>query len=404
MNSPQLPIDPSAVPVCPLVEVSGPPRERGRQYGEQAAALIKSGIEHYSAQLESGELNWTDVEALVARFEPTIASYDASYIDEMHGIAEGAGVPYEAIVMLNARTEILKLAERRRNNLPIPLDPDGCTGVIALPNASASGRLIHAQNWDWKAACAYSSVVLKIKGHDNAPDLITFTEAGALARSGFNSAGISITANYLECDRDYVKLGVPLALIRRKVLQQRHLAPAMQAVYSTRKSAANNIMVAHTAGIAIDFECASDETFQVFAQNGLIVHANHWQSPVALTKLRECGVNKTPDSLYRDMRVRQLLEPHVGALTVDHVKAALFDDFETPWSVCRPPRINSNNNLSATVAMIVMEPELGRFEVAMLPALNREFASYSLEMDIRPTTAEPILKRHSPLAPTRSFA
>jgi len=35
------------------------------------------------------------------------------------------------------------------------------------------------------------------------------TEAGGLARSGFNSAGVAITANYLESDRDYRQLGVP---------------------------------------------------------------------------------------------------------------------------------------------------------------------------------------------------
>ncbi len=388
MDNSTTPID---VPACPLVEVGGPPRERGRQYGEQASALVRRGIGHYTEQLEAERLSWADVESLVAKFEPTIAAYDAAYIDEMRGIAEGAGVPYAAVVMLNARTEILKLAERRRDRLPAPLDPDGCTGVIALPGATAAGRILHAQNWDWKAVCADSSVVLKVRGHDGAPDLITFTEAGALARSGFNAAGISITANYLECDRDYARLGVPLALIRRKVLQQRHLAPAMHAIYSTPKSAANNIMIAHAAGVAIDFECASDETFQVHASDGLIVHANHWQSAVALTKLRECGVGRTPDSLYRDMRVRQLLEPHVGGLTAAHVKAALFDDFETPWSVCRPPRPNTENNLSATVAMIVMEPALGRLEVALLPALNREFVTYRLEMDIAPTTLDPVL-------------
>ena len=33
----------------PLVEVSGPPRERGRQYGHQAAARIHLGVEHYTA-------------------------------------------------------------------------------------------------------------------------------------------------------------------------------------------------------------------------------------------------------------------------------------------------------------------------------------------------------------------
>ena len=35
-----------------------------------------------------------------------------------------------------------------------------------------------------------------------------------------NAAGISITANYLESERDFRQTGVPLALIRRKVLEQ----------------------------------------------------------------------------------------------------------------------------------------------------------------------------------------
>jgi len=370
------------VPHCPLIEVSGPPRERGRQYGEQAAARIRRGIDHYARQLESNKLGWPELRKIVATFEPTIAAFDATYIEEMKGIAEGAQVEYAAVVMLNARTEVLKLADRMRNQQPVPLDPDGCTGVVALPCATASGRVIHAQNWDWKAECAESSVVLKVHREDG-PDYLTFTEAGALARSGMNAAGISITANYLECERDYRTLGVPLALIRRKVLEQRRLAFAMQSVYVTAKSAANNMMVAHAGGMAIDFECAPDETFQVLPEQGVIVHANHWQSPVALSKLRDLGIQKMPDSLYRDERVRQLVLPHVGGITVDTIKRALFDDFETPYSVCRPPRPNTSNNLSATVAMIVMEPELGVMEVSMLPALHPTFATFTLDMEIQ---------------------
>ncbi|SDB98080.1 isopenicillin-N N-acyltransferase like protein [Cupriavidus sp. YR651] len=378
---------PTTAPELPLIEVSGAPRERGRQYGEQAAPWIKRGIAHYSRQLETSKLSWKELQKIVATFEPTIAAFDPTYIDEMHGIAEGAGVEYAAVVMLNARTEVLKLADRMRQQQPVPIDPDGCTGVIALPEATASGRVIHAQNWDWKAECAESSVVLKVHREDG-PDYLTFTEAGALARSGMNAAGISITANYLECERDYRTLGVPLALIRRKVLEQERLAFAMQAVYVTAKSAANNIMVAHAGGVGIDFECAPDETFQLLAEQGVIVHANHWKSPVALGKLRELGIQKMPDSLYRDERVRQLVLPHAGQITVDTIKNALFDDFETPWSVCRPPRPNSSNNLSATVAMIVMEPEQGVMEVSMLPALFPTFSTFRLDMEIaRPKSA-----------------
>jgi isopenicillin-N N-acyltransferase-like protein len=223
-------------------------------------------------------------------------------------------------------------------------------------------------------------VVLRIRS-DDGPDIMTFTEAGGLARSGFNSAGISITANYLESSRDYSQVGVPLALIRRKVLEQERLALAMHAVYVTAKSGSNNMMVSHRDGIAIDFECAPDETFQVLPDRGLLVHANHWQSPVALGKLVDTGINNTPDSLYRDLRVRSLLEPQIGDITVDSIKSALFDEFESPWSVCRPPRPNMSNNLSATVAMIVIAPARGHMEVALLPALNRTFTAYELEPD-----------------------
>jgi isopenicillin-N N-acyltransferase-like protein len=371
---------------CPLIEVSGSPRERGRQYGEQAVDRIRLGIDHYSSQIASNKITDDDLKALVRKFEPAIDRFDPTYLEEMRGIAEGAGVALETIVLLNARTEILKLARRPAAEwAALDEEPDGCTGVVAMPEVTKEGRLIHAQNWDWKAECAETAVVLKIR-RDDGPDILTFTEAGALARSGFNAAGIAITANYLETDRDYQRLGVPLALIRRKVLEQKQLAASMHAVYTTLKSAANNIIVSQANGIAIDFECAPDETFQILPERGLIVHANHFQSPVALTKLKDTGIANTPDSLYRDLRVRALIEPHLGNVTRDVVKNALFDDFETPWSVCRPPRKNLSSNLSATVAMIVMEPMLGLMEVAMLPALDQTFTSYKLDMDIqRPT-------------------
>jgi len=367
----------------PLIEVSGPPRERGRQYGRQAAGRIALGVEHYTGQLARSSCDWPTIRGLVQDYLPQIDAFEPAYVEEMRGIAEGAGLDFEAIVLLNARTEILKLAQRgraaeRAGEAREPASPDdACTGVVALPAATQSRRLIHAQNWDWKVECAETAVVLSIRREDG-PDLLTFTEAGGLARSGLNAAGIAITANYLESDRDYRQTGVPLALIRRKVLESEHLALAMRAVYATPKSAANNMIVSHAGGIAIDFECAPDETFQVHPERGLIVHANHWVSPVALAKLKDTGIANTPCTLYRDLRVRELLAPQIGTLTRDAVKAALFDDFAAPWSVCRPPRETVNGTMTATVAMIVMEPALGLMEVAPLPALNRRFTTYRL--------------------------
>jgi isopenicillin-N N-acyltransferase-like protein len=364
----------------PLIEISGQPRERGRQYGKATADRIRKGTAHYTSQLAGLSLGPAEVNGLVHDYLPVIEGFDPAYVEEMRGIAEGAEIAFEDVVLLNARTEVLKLAQRPdlRRRLAAAVEPDGCTGLVALPEATQSGRLIHAQNWDWKKECVETAIVLRVR-RDDGPDLLTFTEAGALARSGLNAAGIAITANYLESDRDYTQIGVPLALIRRKVLESEHLALAMRAVYVTPKSGSNNMMVSHSGGVAIDFECAPDETFQVHPERGLLVHANHFVSPVALGKLKETGIVSTPDSLYRDVRVRSILAPQIGAITMDGVKEALFDDFASPWSVCRPPRRNLSDNLSATVAMVVMEPALGVMEVAPLPALNRHFTTYRLD-------------------------
>ena len=359
----------------PLYEISGGAEARGLSYGRQAAARVRGSIGHYHAQLSAGGLDAAKIHRLARAFVPRVENFDTDYVAEMRGIARGAEVAFEDVMLLNCRTEILQLA--KRGLLP-EADPDGCTGAILLPEATADGGLLHGQNWDWKSECAETGVVLRIRREDG-PDILTFVEAGGLSRAGLNAAGIAITANYLESERDYRSEGIPLSLLRRKVLEQAHVALAVRTIYVTPKSASNNVMLSHGSGWALDIECAPDESFLLEAEAGILVHANHWRSPIALSKLRDTGIDTTPDSVYRDRRVRAALEARRGALTLDDLRAALFDDWQSPWSVCRPPRVNLGGNLSATVAMILMRPADGHMEIAPLPALNRRFTTYSLD-------------------------
>jgi hypothetical protein len=52
-------------------------------------------------------------------------------------------------------------------------------GAVILPERSHHGKLIHGQNWDWRAECAESSVLVKIK-REQGPDVLTFVEAEVL--------------------------------------------------------------------------------------------------------------------------------------------------------------------------------------------------------------------------------
>lgn len=365
----------------PFVTVSGSAHARGLEYGTLAAERIRRSAELYGGTLQSIGLPEARRSGITTDFARKIGEFDASYLEEMEGIATGAGVPLADIVMINARTEIVALA-RAELGKPEPAadeDPDdGCTCALIMPERSASGRLIHAQNWDWRPECAETGIVLRVQ-RDDGPDYVTFVEAGGLARSGFNAAGIAITANYLECDRDFTQIGLPLSLIRRKVLEQEHFALAMKAVATTPKSCSNNIMVSTAAGFGIDFECAPDEAFPIYPDDGLLVHANHWVSPVALSKLRDTGRPWVPESFYRDWRVRRLLEERGRSLTPADMKHALFDDFLSPYSVCRPPRKSDSNSISSTVAMVICDAGAGVMEIAPMPALNRTFRSYPLD-------------------------
>ena len=364
----------------PFVSVSGTPEARGRSYGQQAADRVRKSAAMYGQTLVDLGYDAMARTQLIAHFAREIEDFAPHYLEEMRGIAAGADVPFEDIVMVNARTEVVAKA-RAEKKKAAELEPgDGCTGALILPTRSANGNLIHGQNWDWRAECAETAIVLRVR-NDNGPDMLTFVEAGGLARSGLNSAGVSITANYLESDRDFRQLGVPLSLIRRKVLEQEHFALAIKAVATTPKSCSNNIMIGMAAGFGVDYECTTDEAFPIYpGSDDLIVHANHWVSDVALCKLRDTGRASTPESAYRDWRVRRLLNEQ-SKLTREDLKRALFDDFGAPYSVCRPPRPGSHDNLSATVAMVIMEPEAGLMEVAPLPALNRSFTRYSLSAE-----------------------
>ncbi|HKT94339.1 MAG TPA: C45 family peptidase [Paraburkholderia sp.] len=362
----------------PFVSVSGKPYERGVQYGRAVADRVRLSASRYGQTLRNIGYSEASQMALIRSLEQAIGEFQPAYLDEMRGIAAGADVPFEDIVMINARTEVLAKARAEKTTPADAEDEDGCTGVLVLPSRSANGQLIHAQNWDWKADCVATGIVLRVR-NDEGPDYLTFVEAGGLARSGFNAAGVSITANYLESDRDFTQMGVPLSLLRRRVLEEPVFANAMRTIATTPKSCSNNIMLGMAEGFGIDFECAPDEAFPIWpGDDQLIVHANHWMSPVARTKLRDTGCENSPDSYYRDWRVRQLLN---AAPKVDRnaVKAALFDAFGTPHSVCRPPRPGTRHTLSATVAMIVMQPASGEMDVAPMPAFNRVFTRYSLQ-------------------------
>ena len=362
----------------PLIHVEGPAFERGISYGRQAGDRIDVGLSIYRDAFEVAGIGWREAMGYAERFRQQVEGYDPEMYREIEGIAKGSGQPVEAIVALNARTEIIFW---RDNELDVHHAPTGlqeeCTAALALPGATSDGPLLHGQNWDWNPRCAGSAVVLRVV-NDNGPDMLSFVEAGQLARHGMNSAGVALTVNGLQCDQDCGVMGVPNPLIRRRLLQSRTLAAAIDAVLSTRISFSHSLMLSHPDGSAVCLEVTPSDAFWLQPENGILVHANHFKCPVARGKVRDTGLQRCPESLYRDQRLLDHLNAHRGSIDLDLIKQGLADDFGAPDAILRTPKARPGGNLSGTVATLIMDTTAQKMWIAPSPYLGISFTEYSM--------------------------
>ena len=366
----------------PLVSISGDPMARGLQYGQAVPTRIAHSARYYRNELQKIGVSAEQQKALIDEFAEQIAAFRSDHAEEMKGIAAGADVAFDDIVLINARTEIIAKARQVKALAPIDPAEGECTAAVVGARRSATGKVIQAHNWDWDPDARESTIVLRVT-FESGHTLLTLVEAGGLARHGVNSSGIGLTGNYMTCDRDYTQTGVPLSSVRRAALEQQHIAIAMQLVAATPKACSSNMILTQDDFI-IDFECTPDESFPLFPVDDLLTHANHFVGATALAKVKEKNLKNALDTYYRDRRARQLLEANGAQITVSDVKRVLADDWQTPYSINRPPRGSLTGGRTATVATIVIDTAQHHMDIAAMPTFGVSFTRYGVVGEATP--------------------
>ena len=290
---------------------------------------------------------------------------------EIAAIAEGAELPVTAIVAINARTEVINA--RNYRNQPAPAE---CSGIVALPDVTRDGTVLHGQNWDWLDAAAESTIVLHFRDERD-HEILGLAEAGQVARCGMNNAGLALTANGLHTDREGETQGVCSPVIRRNVLLQKTLGEAIGVIMKSPRNYSHNFMLSHRDGMAIDLETTPSDVFWLKPRDGLLVHANHFTSPAALVSAVDEGVRRSPDSLVREMLIEGTLNRRSGPVDRQTIIDAFMDSTDAPYGVLQPPRSEKAGVMEATVATIIMEPARGRMWVSRQPYLAQDFTEYA---------------------------
>ncbi|PFH12165.1 isopenicillin-N N-acyltransferase-like protein [Collimonas sp. PA-H2] len=372
----------------PLIEVAGSAYQRGKLHGCAVPERVARSARLYRQLLMRQGVGAERLTRLALGMRPIVQRFDPAYLDEMQGIADGAGVSLADIILINCRTEMM--FGHSEQKLVCQVLEGGGASLAVLPEHAASGRLMHAHNWDWRQECADTGIVLRMRRSGGLPDLLMFAEAGALGRHGINSAGLSVSGNFLSSERDYRQLAdVPLALVRRKMLEAADMNAAMKILWRTRRFCSCHLMLAQTGVDRVgqpfcdvaNLECAPDEIFWLAPQDGLLVHANHWLCPVARGKLRELGLAANPDSLYRQRRVETVLQQALfrgsGKIDWTCIKNVLAEDLLDAGGVLRKPG-GKGDAPCATVATTLVDAAAGTMWIARAPYQSRVFTEYRL--------------------------
>ena len=122
----------------PHVRVAGTAEQRGRQYGEQAAARIHRSVSAYREVFAHvAGWDWATVRAEAARFEAPIAAFGPRYLAEMRGPAAGAGLDFLDVLAINVRTEVM-FAAKARQAADITGRPGECSAFAVAPAPPAA--------------------------------------------------------------------------------------------------------------------------------------------------------------------------------------------------------------------------------------------------------------------------
>lgn len=355
----------------PIVSMTGTPRDCGLQYGKAVGGLIRGSLQAYLDSFRVlHNLDRDAIFELARKFEPVIAEFDPATLDEMKGIAEGADVPLEAVLTLNARSELV-------HGLKAQLD-DGCTSFIVFGQATADGHTYVGQNWDWNPAMKPYAVVLDIQ-RDGDPRILTLTEAGLVGKHGLNEDGIGICNNFMLSDKR--RFGMPVHVIRRKALTARILSDAIGAVLNSERALAANYMMGHVDGAGVALEAWPDGLDVIHAKDGLLTHANHFQ--ISRPGREDLGRKIFPDTLLRDVRLHDILSAQHGGIGLSLLAEGMSDHFNHPDSICRHPNPNAGEGQGIeTLGCIIMDLTERVLHFCSGPPCEGDFAA--IHMDRKP--------------------
>jgi len=329
----------------------GTPYERGLAHGKRFAPLVR---EHIFADLTIQPGFEAQIDDILAPIEAGVRRHASGQLSELHGIADGAGVPFADILKLNFWPEVtMASAGLKFCSLVTFADADG--GPILGKTSDHplfSLRFLaleHVQNPSPAAHC-----------------FIRGTFVGTLGtRAGLNDAGLALVGAAIISDA-LNRQGVPVQVLFQAILERCATVEDAIALAETMPSVnyGAHIMLGDAGGHTAVIERMPDRMAVRRPVNGLNFNTNHPLAP----ETREHSASPSPMKENSEARYQKLKALTATApRTVAGMQAILRDHTE-PGAICQHGAADFH-----TTGAYVMQPVQGIMWMAAGSPCQTEF-------------------------------
>jgi len=358
----------------PYLKVKGTHREVGRQIGEAGRDLVRGELAYYEEQfpLLAGFSYAECVERARVFLKPS-EQFAPQIVDQLRGLAEGAGVSFDVLFALNCNEEFTCLPDQPsgpgREGASAPAGPEHCTSFAF----KADGRIVAGHNEDWYPGdiefLTVRHVTLK-----SGVSYLSVGPAGNLPITGVTSNGLCGCANTVYSID--LGVGVPNNLLLTSLFECRSLEEVRDRIDAAPRARGSNHLHADTSGRIWDIETTATRLAWLDG-GGRFVHTNHYVTP----ELAPQDATTSVGTFKRRARAEELLAAglEAGEDPVLLGQTVLCDHSNAPLSICAhwdddDPSLDQ----SVTTASMIWEPAEGAVHVAAGQPCDHEYATYNL--------------------------
>ena len=287
---------------------------------------------------------------------PRVQAIAPHWIDELEGLAQGAGIRFDEALALQLRPGTGGL-------------PEGCTSFAAVGAATTNRQTIAGQNRDLGEPYLHRMFVAVLRPTQG-PAILMHCVPGEIGGVGLNSHGVSLFANSLWGRSGRTWMAPPI--LRRAALEAVTAEAAVQRIQALPRPAVGNFLIADTHH-ARNLEILAEGVQVTEIDDGVYAHANNCTASALLP--HEAQRRPLPHSEGRRHSLQVALQRHAGSIDTDVCRTLLSDETGRPEPVCRCPR---SGDPFSTIAALIAVPHTRTLHLSYGPPTNNHFTAYRL--------------------------